>query len=496
MRHAIKITAQIVFWILCFLGFQPSVICQTSWSTELPSVGTFSSPRVVDLTRDGIGDIVLGAGREEFQSCDSAVIALDGATGVMLWKVSATDQIFGSATFLDITGDGVADVFIGGRSAELMAINGATGDLIWRFTEVHQLKRPAKKGWYNFYNVQLTHDLDKDGLADLCVSNGGDVMAEPYDPKRPAGSIVVICSANGRVLRRALMPDGKEIYMSITLSGIEEGLTSVVFGTGGETIGGNLFVASLDALYDEDLTTAIRLDSSETKGFIGPSVRADINDDGITDIFSNAVDGRLLAFDGDTYDKIWEVILPNTESYSSVAAGSFTEDDVPDFFLSFGRGVWPHLGWGIQQMIDGRTGEVLFTDSLGFYQNTSPLAVDITGDGLDEVVMSVNFQEIDEFYRKYFYNMLVYIDFATGDIQQISEIYPGNNLSSTPWVGDLDQDGKLDFIYCHGTNDRHTYTFDGMKVRRLTTEIPVPDKISWGAYQGSEYNGIYCKAKE
>ena len=69
-----------------------------SWTTSLTSVGTFSSPRVSDLTGDNIGDIIMGAGQAEFTTSDTAFFALDGATGQMLWRASASDQIFGSAS--------------------------------------------------------------------------------------------------------------------------------------------------------------------------------------------------------------------------------------------------------------------------------------------------------------------------------------------------------------------------------------------------------------
>jgi len=104
-----------------------NISAQESWAKVLPGLGSFSSPRVADLNNDSIGDIILGAGRAEFLECDSAVLALDGKTGELLWNVSARDQIFGSATLADITGDGIPDVFINGRSAELIAINGKSG---------------------------------------------------------------------------------------------------------------------------------------------------------------------------------------------------------------------------------------------------------------------------------------------------------------------------------------------------------------------------------
>ena len=94
----------------------------------MPGIGTFSSPRVADLNGDNIGDIILGAGRAELQTSDSAVVALDGVSGDLLWTVSANDQMFGSATIEDITGDAVPDVFISGRAAELIAINGSSSE--------------------------------------------------------------------------------------------------------------------------------------------------------------------------------------------------------------------------------------------------------------------------------------------------------------------------------------------------------------------------------
>ncbi len=463
-----------------------------AWEIELPGIGTFSSPRCIDLSGDGVLDVVMGAGREEFIKCDSAVIALDGKSGEMLWHVPAIDQIFGSAIFQEISGDGIPDVFIGGRSAELFAIDGKTGNVIWNFCKANNIKKRAKQGWFNFYNPQFIRDQDGDQVRDLLVSNGGDVMAEPFDTNRPAGHLVVISSKTGRLIQRAAMPDGKEIYMSIAV--IPDGADpKIVFGTGGETVGGNLWLGKLSDVLTGDLTNSLRLDSCASKGYIGPPVLVDIKEDGHLDVITNSVDGRMLAFDGQTWEPLWQIHIPHTESYSSLAVGQFGKDSVPDFFVSYGKGVWPSLGSGIQKLVSGKTGAVLFTDSLGFYQNTTALAYDLSGDGRDEIIMSLNFHELNEIYQKFFYTMLVSINFATGAIERLSEVYQGSNLSSTPWAGDLDQDGYLDIIYFHGTNLRHTYTFDGMKVHRLSTQIPVRRKVKWGAYQGSGYDGIFLR---
>jgi len=44
-----------------------------------------------------------------------------------------------------LNGDNVEDIFMGGRSAELMAINGKTGKVLWRFN-----KKQGGIKWFNF----------------------------------------------------------------------------------------------------------------------------------------------------------------------------------------------------------------------------------------------------------------------------------------------------------------------------------------------------------
>ncbi len=470
--------------LLCYnLGYT-----QQSWLKEFPGIGTFSSPRIADLNADGIGDIILGAGRAEFQVSDSAVVAINGKNGDLLWHVSAKDQIFGSAAFLDINGDSIVDVFIGGRSAEFMAIDGKSGKVLWRF----QKPKGQKKEWFNFYNPQFIPDQNNDGQQDILISNGGNVLAEPYNPDRPAGYLVILDSKTGKVISRAAMPDGKETYMSVAvLPDSSQTAKTVIFGTGGETVGGNLFVTSIAEIKSGDLSGSIKLATSETNGFIGPAVWVDITRDGIHDIVANAVDGRMLAFDGKTYEPLWQVPMPGTEAYGSIAVGYFTDDDIPDFFTSFAQGKWPDLEWSKQFMVDGKNGRVMLQDSLGFYQMTSPVAIDLDNDGLDEALIPMNYQVFDSLGLKYFYNDLAVVEFSKKKVTKLNLNYKGNNISSTPWVGDLDNNGFLDIIYVHGTNAKQTYTFDGLQINRIDTDIPIKQPPKWGSYMGSSYNGVF-----
>ncbi|WP_117883222.1 outer membrane protein assembly factor BamB family protein [Aureibaculum luteum] len=467
-----------------------SLMAQNTWAKILPGIGSFSSPRIADLNNDKVGDIILGAGRKEFQACDSAVVALNGKTGELLWKVHAKDQIFGSAALQDITGDGILDVLINGRSAELIAINGQTGKVLWRFIK----PKGEEKEWFNFYNPQFIRDQNNDGQKDILISNGGDVLAEPNDPNRPTGHLVIINSKTGNVISKAPMPDGGEIYMSVSvLPHKSETFKNVIFGTGGETIGGNLYVTSISEIKSGDLSKSIKLATSEKKGFVGPGAWADINEDGHHDIIANSVDGRLMAFDGITHKSIWTVTVPDTEAYGSVAIGLFNDDNIPDVFVSYAQGVWPDLGWSKQIMVNGKNGTIEFEDTLGFYQMSSPVAVDLNNDGKDEALLPMNYQVKNEFQMKFFHNNIIAIEFTEKVAAELDLQYEGNNLSSTPWIGDLDGNGYLDIVYLHGTNVKKTYTFDGLRINRIDTKFPITGKIRWGSYMGSDYNGVFTK---
>ena len=460
------------------------------WVRTFKRLGTLSSPRMVDLTKDGILDVVLGAGSIEFQASDSAVLAIDGADGATLWTARARDQIFGSPVFQDITGDGVPEVFIGGRAAELKALDGKDGTIVWEYFPFAVDITQSDSGAYNFYSPQIIPDQDNDGLGDLLVAAGGYVKALPHDPNRPAGKLLVISSASGKKLAGASMPDSAEIYMSVVVAdftGNDE--LSVIFGTGGETLGGGLYKAYLGDLLKNDLSKATLLATGKEKGFIAPPVLADITNDETPDIIVNAVDGRMLAIDGSTNETLWEVSIPGTEAYCSIAVGFYTADQVPDFFTNFGIGIWPDLDRSVQFMVDGKTGEVMFRDTLGTFQESSPVTCDFNQDGHDDALISLNHQSLTGFS-----NQLTIIDFHNDSIYNTGPRNFGANVASTPWIGDLDQDGLLEIIYCNEANpfDLLSISFkEGLKITKLKTGIPVDDPLSWGGYMGSYHDGIF-----
>ncbi|WP_026464202.1 PQQ-binding-like beta-propeller repeat protein [Adhaeribacter aquaticus] len=466
------------------------------WSSYIPDIGTFSSPRTVDLNKDGVLDIVLGAGARENRASDKAVVAFDGATGETLWSVKGRNQFVGSAIFQDINSDAIPDVFIGGRWAELMAINGADGKVLWSFYPERPTPNPADAGWFNFTTPQFVPDQDNDGLKELIIANGGNPAVPPNDPNRPTGRLLVISSKTGKILANVQVPDGKETYMSVVcLHDSQTNNLNVLFGTGGETMGGHLYRTTLKDIMKGDISSAKVLASSEKKGFIAPPVLVDLTLDGTLDVVVSGVEGRIFALDGKNDATLWQVELPGTEGYATPGIGYFNEDSVPDVFSHNGIGVYPNIENSVLYMLNGKTGKIEFQEKVPGFQYSSPLVADFNADGQEDGLL--NFNEIQYVDNKDTYsNYLQVYDFFNHKKFTIADRLEGTVLAATPWIGNLDQDKSLDIIHL-GVNFKKI-KYDptvprGLFISRYATNLEVRKPMLWGAYMGSDYSGVFRK---
>lgn len=465
-----------------------------SWSTQFPGIGTNSSPRLIDLTEDGILDVVIGAGGNEGDSTDYSVLALNGASGQLLWRVSADDQIVGSAIFLDATFDGIPDVFIGGRNANLLGIDGKNGSVLWRYKKPEAIDGPLQYAQFNFYTPQIVPDQTGDGVPDLLVANGGNVSAAAHSRKaRFPGVLMVLDSRNGAVLAADTMPDGNETYMSPLVNPQDDPEDpDIIFGTGGETIGGGLYRARLSDLKKGRLHRATELMRTDGHGFVAPPVEVDITGDRTPDIIGLQHGGTLYAIDGSSDSLFWERSFPEAEANSTPAPGYFNEDEYPDLFCHLSIGAWPKNRGTFQVLVDGLSGKVIFQDTLGCTGFYSPVAYDLDQDGYDEALLPINeYNCASRLAITDIQHQLKVFDFQKNHIQGFGPVTTGKNISSTPWIGDLDQDGLLDIVYSLQANTSVLLEFFGMSVIRESTEIPVKQPVRWGAYLGSNYDGMF-----
>lgn len=475
---------------------------QVVWSKDIPVIGSQSSPRTTDLNNDGTLDVVIGAGKNEFQKSDMGILAFDGRTGEILWKQQASDQVYGSATFYDVTGDKIKDIFIGGRSPQLKAIDGKSGKLLWEFKHEQYKNDPILQyARYNFNNSVVVPDQNTDGFDDLLTINGGNAVAEPYsEVNRFPAVLMVLSSKTGEIITADTMPDGKESYMTplvFSQPGSKE--LFIVFGTGGETINGNLYISSVSDLMSKKLSAAKAIASEEGHGFIAPPTLADINGDGYLEIIAISHGSKTVALDGKDHHMLWSRTFPGTECSNSFAAGYFTDDDTPDFFTFISKGQWPNSTGSIQVMVNGKDGTIDYMDSMGCTGFSSPVVYDLDEDGRDEAIISINDFDCSggttAAAPRTMQSKLVAIDFAKKTVNMIDQAQGFKNIFSTPWIGDLDNDGYLDIINCQYFHHSDLLSFLGMRMKRIDTPIKLKKKVLWGAYLGSDGNGVFASKK-
>lgn len=470
--------------LLLFAFFTSTLVIGQNWQAFTDSIPTLSSARACDLNNDGIKDIVLGGGTDGVAS-NNGIMAYNGLNGNLLWKRASRNEVFGSAIFMDITNDGIKDVFMVGRQAQLLAINGANGNLLWDYFPYNT--NPADSGLYNFYNPQFIADVSGDGLQDILVANGGDHAAPVWDTTRPPGHLMVVNSLNGQLLAKAVVPDSAETYCSALVSDIQgNGTQWVLYGTGGETLGGSFWACQLTHLLNNTLAPSIPLMSDAQLGFVAPASLIK-NSSGQYDIIIQSYGGKVAKIKGANWSTMWSYDLPNTESSAEPVIGNFTGSAVPDVFLSLAKGTSSSYTDYYQVLLDGATGQEVLKDSIGALQFASGNAIDLNNDGRDEAILSVNYMQSGTWKHR-----LEVFNFVSNSITPLTNYQTGVNIGSTPLFVNLDNDALLDLVYVVKKDSLNPMGWKGVYLNRVELNAVFPNAgLAWASYLGTLNNGVY-----
>ena len=476
---------------IVFLLSTHYISCQDlTWETFVDSIPTLSSPRPSDLNNDGVLDIVIGGGTEG-EISNAGVMAFDGMNGSLLWKAPSRSELYGSPIFYDANGDGTEDVFITGREAQFLAFDGVSGSLLWDFFPYGT--NPADSGWYNFYNPHFINDVNADSFQDLIVTNGGDYSAPEWETDRPPGHVLVLSSTDGEILAQAIVPDSAETYCSPIVCDLQNnGSQWVLFGTGGENLGGHFYACPLTSILDNNMNGSVILAADSLKGYIAPPSLVLNEATNTYDIYVLSYGGKLQKFSGSDFSEQWSFQHPDTESSAAPVIGNFTSDHTPDVFLTLFKGIAPSFSDFYQIMLDGSNGDLKFIDSLGQLNYASGNAIDLNNDGRDEAVTSLTYVT-----NGYFEHRLEKIDFTTNTASDLTPLGGGVNLGSTPLFTDLDQNGNVDLIYASRSDSLNPVAWNGIVVSRIDLGNPIPNSgIAWGSYLGSNYSGLYSNTAQ
>ncbi|KAK3581051.1 hypothetical protein CHS0354_013959 [Potamilus streckersoni] len=374
-----------------------SIQVEDVWVKGFPKLLTETAFRLVDVNKDGVLDVILGfaTGADGYKipkivcdiyfngtyPCFGGLMALEGFTGIELWRHYGPHELFGINCNADLDKDGIPDCLCGGRSGAFQAISGKTGSLIWNFDS-----QDAKNEIMNLYTAHILPDLDGDGTVDVLAIHGGDPLSEPGSKFRLSGRIILFSGRTGTVLRWVGVPDAHESYYSPQIYTLPDGDSIVLFGTGGETHSGALWRIRLRDLAKGEIKKARQIYYDSKKGIMTPPVLLDLTGDGVEDIVMSMFNSSILAIDGDTYQIIWNYTFPMSESYNTPAPGFYNDDDTPDFMVKYAYGPgFPIYYHSQTTVLDGKTGQPLITpplrDTVG--AQASSLTISMEGHGND-----------------------------------------------------------------------------------------------------------------
>jgi outer membrane protein assembly factor BamB len=288
----------------------------------LPSL----SPEANDLDGDGEPEIVCS----RIAADGRAVLAVLRADGTRQWEHTFTEVWagdIGSGVDYWAAGQfrkaGHKDIYVslhrvGPGSSEGLALDGATGQVLWRRRQVNWTYKEAKyEGPFGSFFPALA-DVNGDGLDELAM------MAAPY-------TYVLFSGATGQELQPPLQTAFGvfpcwSAYAWLTLADLNGDGRLEVYLNDASYAAGAVAAMTLEgkALWHHPLPNV--------SGFRGLQAVADVEGDGILEIGAGHLDGRFKCYDGKTGAVRWDVEIP-AGGCSDVIAADIDGDGTVEFIF-------------------------------------------------------------------------------------------------------------------------------------------------------------------
>jgi outer membrane protein assembly factor BamB len=415
--------------ILSFLIMQPQG--QIIWSAQ-GTGGIYSAVPTYDYNNDGHPDVAAAAYYGAYPSPPIRLFLFSGFDGTPIWTRPDYQGIWGNrglATINDITGDSIPDIIMGtpggifpGRT--VFAINGVTSDTLW----THPYYPDG--GWV--YCVRPMVDINHDGYPEVLAAVGGTT-----NDQRGTGEC--FSGHTGSSLWTFRPEDAGECiapHVDINNDTIPE----VILAAGGNDID--------NQIYCLNGRNGARIWSYNTGGSVEyVASMDDVNNNGYADVVGGGWAYKVVCCDGLTGDSIWVNNLGTGRIIMTlVPIRDINNDGIKDVVV----GSWSSL----VTVLSGQNGSVLWSQTVGCDCWSVDTLLDITGDGIPEVVGGgVNGRNVKV------------MNGVTGEVlwyyNFVDRVY---DVTGAP---DLDGDGKADVLVSlqdQNSQPYQIYAFKGLTV--------------------------------
>jgi hypothetical protein len=334
-----------------------------SWDNSPKAIGF-----IPDISGDGIPDVIIC-------SEDNYVRAFNGnasGTSQVLWE----REIYSGSVYQqnalsfpgDINDDGYDDLVVGTAWGDrsIVALSGKTGEILWK----HQTNNYGAGGWV--YQTDARFDYNGDGFPDVLAASGND--GDNTGPRR----IYCLDGKTGVPIWETFIGSAAFAVMGIQdVNG--DGIPDVLAGatspgdTPGRVLGINGANGQVMWTYNTSGTAVFALEQLD-----------DINDDGIPDVIAGSFNGNIYLLNPVNGQLISQGYLGN-----NLILQMFRLDDVNgDGYVD----ILPTKSGNALVVIDGKTGEQIYTKGMGDQPwNASPIP-DITGNGINDIAVGTLFQ--------------------------------------------------------------------------------------------------------
>jgi outer membrane protein assembly factor BamB/predicted phosphodiesterase len=333
-----------------------------AWSYRTEGTFLTGSPAIVN-------GVVYAGTRDENGDGNSALHAVDQATGKQLWSYTVPSSIHGSIAVSDGT------VFVPTLRGSLFAVDAASGQLKWQDDP-----EPAPEGYnqrtYGYYGVtvadgkvlypyQTRHGEAKQGLLiALDVKTGARIWASPMSgstmsdgtPAVADGRVYVGSQTADRVMAYDLAT-GKALWTgAATLGGWQDGIPSA--GNGRVYIGSGNGIIARDGATGKTLWTYRSQHPSLVNGNATPAAPTIAGNT----IYMAFPSGAVTALDATTGAVLWDRLLPGEQYRGGVHSSPALSGET--LFVGSNNGNFYAL--------DSRTGQPLWQHNIGTWVAAGP----------------------------------------------------------------------------------------------------------------------------